>query len=47
MPLSQLEPVGEVDDDTHEAILDWHYWYRAGLPVLIWHLLLSRIVAPV
>lgn len=30
VPLSQLEPVGEVDDDTCEAILDWHYWVDQG-----------------
>jgi len=30
VPLSQLEPVGEVDDDTREAILDWHYWIAQG-----------------
>ena len=30
VPLSQLEPIGELDDDTREAILDWHYWVRQG-----------------
>jgi len=28
--LSQLEPVAEVDDDTVEAIDDWHYWVDQG-----------------
>ena len=28
VPLSQLEPVGEVDDETREAVLDWHYWVQ-------------------
>jgi hypothetical protein len=30
VPLSQLDPVGEVDDETREAILDWHYWVEQG-----------------
>jgi hypothetical protein len=30
VPLSQLEPVAEVDDDTREAILDWRYWMEQG-----------------
>ena len=25
-----VEPVGEVYDDTREAILDWHYWVEQG-----------------
>lgn len=30
VPLSQIGPVAEVDDDTREAILDWHYWVERG-----------------
>ena len=29
VPLSQLEPI-EVDDETEEAIADWHYWVARG-----------------
>jgi hypothetical protein len=29
VPLAQLEPV-TVDDDTQEAIDDWHYWVGRG-----------------
>ena len=29
VPLSQLEPVGG-DEDTREAVADWHYWVAQG-----------------
>jgi hypothetical protein len=29
VPLSQLEPI-DVDDQTEEAIADWHYWVARG-----------------
>jgi hypothetical protein len=29
VPLSQLEPIG-VDDQSKEAIEDWHYWVARG-----------------
>ena len=29
VPLSQLEPL-EADEETHQAIEDWHYWNRQG-----------------
>ncbi len=29
VPLSQLEPV-DVDEQTRQAIEDWHYWIRQG-----------------
>ena len=28
--LSQLEPIGELDDESREAICDWHYWCEHG-----------------
>ncbi len=30
IPLYDLVPEGEVDSDTQEAILDWHYWLDRG-----------------
>lgn len=30
VPLSQLEPFDEVDEDVCEAIFDWHYWKSRG-----------------
>lgn len=30
VPLSQLEPLDEVDEDTCEAVFDWHYWVEPG-----------------
>ncbi|MEA3225893.1 MAG: calcium-binding protein [Planctomycetota bacterium] len=30
IPLSQLRPIGEADDDTTETIEDWHYWVEQG-----------------
>lgn len=29
VPLSQLEPV-HADDETYEAVADWHYWVAQG-----------------
>ena len=29
VPLAQLQPL-EVDEDTQEAIADWHYWVARG-----------------
>ena len=30
VPLSQLRPIAETDEDTREAVEDWHYWVRQG-----------------
>ncbi len=30
VPLSQVRPIGETDEDTREAIADWHYWADQG-----------------
>jgi hypothetical protein len=30
VPLSQLKPIAEADEDTTEAIEDWHYWLDQG-----------------
>lgn len=30
IPLSQLKPIGTLDEDTIEAIEDWHYWIDQG-----------------
>lgn len=30
VPLSQLKPIAETDEDTTEAIEDWHYWIDQG-----------------
>lgn len=30
VPLSQLEPGGDVDKATRQAIEDWHYWVKMG-----------------
>ena len=30
VPLSQLRPIAEADEDTREAIEDWHYWLAQG-----------------
>jgi hypothetical protein len=30
IPLSQLKPIGTVDEDTIEAVEDWHYWIDQG-----------------
>ena len=30
IPLSQLRPIAEADEDTIEAVEDWHYWVNQG-----------------
>ena len=30
IPLSQLRPIAEADEDTTEAVEDWHYWIGQG-----------------
>jgi hypothetical protein len=30
IPLSQISPIAEADEDTVEAIEDWHYWIGQG-----------------
>jgi hypothetical protein len=30
IPLSQLKPIATTDNDTREAIEDWHYWVDLG-----------------
>ncbi len=30
VPLAQLDPVGELDESTCQAIEDWHYWVGRG-----------------
>ncbi len=30
VPLSQLEPAQETDDETRQAVADWHYWVEQG-----------------
>lgn len=30
IPLSQLMPISEMDQQTIEAIEDWHYWVKMG-----------------
>ncbi|HVP12393.1 MAG TPA: calcium-binding protein [Phycisphaerae bacterium] len=30
VPLSQLKPHDDTDDQTSQAIADWHYWVRMG-----------------
>jgi hypothetical protein len=30
VPLSQLRPIAEVDEDTRESVEDWHYWVDQG-----------------
>jgi hypothetical protein len=30
IPLSQVKPTGEADEDTREAVADWHYWIGQG-----------------
>ncbi len=30
VPLSQLEVIEEVEEETQEAIEDWHYWVARG-----------------
>jgi hypothetical protein len=30
VPLAQLQPIGDTDEQTREAVEDWHYWVRMG-----------------
>lgn len=30
VPLSQLRPIGEVDELTKQGVADWHYWVKMG-----------------
>ena len=30
VPLSQLQPIGKIDNKTRRAIEDWHYWVDMG-----------------
>ena len=30
VPLAQLKPAGKVDNETRQAIGDWHYWIARG-----------------
>lgn len=30
VPLSQLKPTSDTDEQTKQAIEDWHYWVRMG-----------------
>ena len=30
IPLSQLKPLAATDEDTKEAVADWHYWVNRG-----------------
>jgi hypothetical protein len=30
IPLSHVEPIAGADEDTREAIEDWHYWVKQG-----------------
>ena len=29
-PLAQLKPIAETDEQTKEAVADWHYWRSMG-----------------
>jgi hypothetical protein len=30
VPLSQLKPINETDEQTRQAVADWHYWVKTG-----------------
>ncbi len=30
VPLAQLKPTRQVDEDTRQAVADWHYWVDQG-----------------
>jgi hypothetical protein len=30
IPPSQVKPTGEADEDTRDAVADWHYWIGQG-----------------
>ena len=31
VPLAQVKPIAKTDEDTREAVADWHYWGRGVL----------------
>jgi hypothetical protein len=33
VPLSQLRPAGDTDEQTRRAVEDWHYWVRMGYEI--------------
>ena len=33
VPLSQLKPIRTTDEQTKQAVADWHYWVRMGYEV--------------
>ena len=30
IPLSQVKPISPTDEETKEAVADWHYWVEQG-----------------
>jgi hypothetical protein len=30
VPLSQVKPIADADEETREAVADWHYWVAQG-----------------
>ena len=30
VPLSQLKPISDTDEETKQAVADWHYWVQMG-----------------
>ena len=30
VPLSQLKPIDDTDEQTKQAVADWHYWVQMG-----------------
>jgi hypothetical protein len=30
VPLSQLKPINAADEQTKQAVEDWHYWVKMG-----------------
>jgi hypothetical protein len=30
VPLAQVKPIAKTDDETQEAVADWHYWMARG-----------------
>ena len=30
IPLSQIRPISPTDEETKEAVADWHYWVKQG-----------------
>ena len=33
VPLSQLQPTAAADEETHQAVEDWHYWVNMGYEI--------------